>query len=102
MKALWHIDANTTEWRSQPLSYDASKDYIHIKTNYSMISTGTERLVAIGAVPPSMYEQMTVPYMEGNFDFPIKYGYACGVPYLALRMSCLHSKSRLSAIWKLL
>jgi len=43
-----------------------------------MISTGTERLVASGAVPASMYERMTVPYMEGNFDFPIKYGYACG------------------------
>lgn len=43
-----------------------------------MLSTGTERLVASGAVPPSMYERMIVPYMEGNFDFPIKYGYACG------------------------
>jgi len=78
MKALWHIDTDTTEWHDQPLSNDGSKEYIDIKTNYSMISTGTERLVASGAVPPSMYERMKVPYMEGNFDFPIKYGYACG------------------------
>jgi len=77
-KALWHTDINTTEWRNQPLSDDTLQTYIDIKTNYSMISTGTERLVASGAVPRSMYEQMSVPYMEGNFDFPIKYGYACG------------------------
>ncbi len=77
MRALWHTDINTTEWRNQPLDA-ALQEYIGIKTNYSMISTGTERLVASGAVPPSMYDKMTVPYMEGNFDFPIKYGYACG------------------------
>jgi len=41
-----------------------------------MISTGTERLVATGGVPTNMYQQMKVPYMDGDFDLPVKYGYS--------------------------
>ncbi len=32
--------------------------------------------MALGQVPPSMYTAMAVPYMEGTFDLPIKYGYS--------------------------
>lgn len=77
-KALWHIDANTSEWRTETIKKDSNAHFSHLKTTYSMISTGTERLVANAAVPPAMHNQMTVPYMGGNFDLPIKYGYACG------------------------
>lgn len=41
-----------------------------------MISTGTESLIARGLVSGRFMESMTVPYMEGSFALPIKYGYA--------------------------
>jgi len=41
-----------------------------------MISTGTERLIASGLVDRAFQEKMSVPYQEGSFDFPIKYGYS--------------------------
>ena len=47
-----------------------------VKVLYSLISTGTEKLVATGKVPKDMYERMAVPHMEGHFDFPVKYGYS--------------------------
>ncbi len=42
----------------------------------SAVSRGTERLVAEGAVPPSEYTRMRAPHQEGEFPFPVKYGYA--------------------------
>ncbi|HWS70586.1 MAG TPA: zinc-binding alcohol dehydrogenase [Thermoanaerobaculia bacterium] len=42
----------------------------------SAISPGTERLVAMGQVPPEVAETMRCPYMEGSFAFPVKYGYS--------------------------
>ncbi|MCU1349186.1 MAG: putative oxidoreductase, partial [Acidobacteria bacterium] len=42
----------------------------------SAISPGTERLVASGHVPPEVAETMRCPYMEGDFGFPVKYGYS--------------------------
>ena len=49
---------------------------VELKSRYSMISTGTERLVASGLVHPDFRSHMAVPYMEGDFSLPIKYGYS--------------------------
>ena len=46
------------------------------KSVCSMISTGTERLVAGGKVGSFFNDKMSVPYQEGTFSFPIKYGYS--------------------------
>jgi threonine dehydrogenase-like Zn-dependent dehydrogenase len=43
---------------------------------YSGISRGTERLVFGGRMPASEYERMRMPTQEGDFPFPVKYGYA--------------------------
>lgn len=73
--SLWHI--SDTESTLQTASLDKfGKDYLLVKTLYSLISTGTERLVASGKVPTSMYDSMAVPSMDGSFEFPIKYGYS--------------------------
>lgn len=74
-KALWHRSAHHSEILDTPLPPD-SADMLEIKTHYSLVSLGTERLVAKGAVPPELYQQMGVPFMEGQFDFPVKYGYS--------------------------
>ncbi|GAB4404215.1 MAG: zinc-binding alcohol dehydrogenase [Bacteroidia bacterium] len=47
-----------------------------MRSRYSLVSSGTERLVARGEVPAEVAAQMQVPYMEGSFDFPVKYGYS--------------------------
>lgn len=73
--ALWHI--LPTESTLQQASLASLKEgQVLIKSLYSLISTGTERLVAKGFVPNSMYENMRVPFMKGTFDFPLKYGYS--------------------------
>lgn len=45
---------------------------------YSGISRGTERLVFEGRVPASEHTRMRGPAQEGDFSFPVKYGY-CAV-----------------------
>ena len=49
-----------------------------VRTLFTGVSRGTERLVFTGAVPPSEYARMRCPMQEGEFSFPIKYGY-CAV-----------------------
>ncbi|QCI69110.1 zinc-binding alcohol dehydrogenase [Phreatobacter stygius] len=45
---------------------------------YSGVSRGTERLVFNGLVPAADRERMCVPLQQGEFPFPVKYGY-CAV-----------------------
>lgn len=73
MKALWHI--NEKESRVLESEHVPIAD-TEIESLYSLISLGTERLVANGNVPKELYTSMAVPYMEGDFSFPVKYGYS--------------------------
>lgn len=50
-------------------------DVMRLKALYSGISRGTERLVLNGAVPESEHTRMRCPFQEGDFPFPVKYGY---------------------------
>ena len=52
-----------------------SNDEIVIKTKYSGISFGTEKLVFTGKVPKSQRNLMRCPHQEGNFGEKLKYGY---------------------------
>lgn len=47
-----------------------------IRTLFSGISRGTERLVFEGRVPESEYLTMRAPLQAGSFPFPVKYGYS--------------------------
>ncbi len=51
---------------------------VRVRTRFSGISRGTERLVFDGAVPASEHARMRAPFQEGDFEFPVKYGY-CAV-----------------------
>jgi threonine dehydrogenase-like Zn-dependent dehydrogenase len=51
-------------------------DEVTVRALYSGISRGTERLVLNGRVPKSEYQRMRCPMQEGEFPFPVKYGYA--------------------------
>lgn len=53
-----------------------------VETMFSGISRGTERLVFEGRVPQSEHTRMRCPAQEGEFPFPVKYGY-CAVGRVA-------------------
>ncbi|GGD41663.1 dehydrogenase [Aureimonas glaciei] len=47
-----------------------------VSARFGAISRGTESLVATGKVPPGEAARMRAPFQEGDFPFPVKYGYA--------------------------
>lgn len=74
--ALWHTSNTHSEIRSEKLEPLKAGQAL-VKTRYSLVSIGTERIVSKGQVPILMNERMKVPYMMGSFGFPVKYGYSC-------------------------
>jgi 2-desacetyl-2-hydroxyethyl bacteriochlorophyllide A dehydrogenase len=74
-KALWTIDVGVAELRQEALPKRKSGEAM-VRTLWSGLSRGTERLVFNGLVPPSEYDRMRAPMMAGQFPFPVKYGYA--------------------------
>lgn len=74
-KALWHIDADHSSLKEVEKPLD-STNLLEVKAKYSLISTGTERLVSLGNVDPKLEKFMAVPYMDGRFSLPVKYGYS--------------------------
>ena len=76
-KALWYVAPGLVELRPQTLE-PLNPCEARVRTLYSGISRGTERLVLQGAVPPGEFGRMRAPLQEGQFPFPVKYGY-CAV-----------------------
>lgn len=78
-KSLWYAKKGVAELRAAPLS-PPTHGQARVRTLFSGISRGTERLVFSGAVGQSEWERMRGPMQEGSFPFPVKYGYcATGV-----------------------
>ena len=71
--ALWCVGPERAELRPGALG-----EGVLVETLYSGISRGTERLVFEGRVPGSERQRMRGPAQEGEFPFPVKYGY-CAV-----------------------
>ena len=69
--ALWCLAPERTD--CLPAS---EGDGVPVTTMFSGISRGTEKLVWQGLVPESEYARMRGPAQEGEFSFPVKYGYA--------------------------
>jgi NADPH:quinone reductase-like Zn-dependent oxidoreductase len=78
-RALWYVGDARAELREEPLPPLAAGD-ARVRTLFSGVSRGTERLVFQALVPSSEYERMRGPNMGGSFPHPVKYGYqAVGV-----------------------
>lgn len=73
-RALWYAGKGVAELRSAPLP-PLEPGQATVRTLFSGISRGTERLIFNGAVGRSEWERMRGPNQEGNFPFPVKYGY---------------------------
>jgi NADPH:quinone reductase-like Zn-dependent oxidoreductase len=74
-KSLWIERPCEAAVRKSPLS-PVKAGECRVRTLWSGISRGTERLVFEGRVPESEHETMRCPAQEGDFPFPVKYGYA--------------------------
>lgn len=78
-RALWYAAEGVVEVRSEPLRAPDG-DEVLVRTLFSGVSRGTERLVSSGAIGRSEWERMRAPLQVGDFPFPVKYGYcAAGV-----------------------
>ena len=69
--ALWCVAPQRAEIR--PAQSGAG---VGLRMRFSGISRGTERLVFEGRIPASEFDRMRAPHQEGDFPFPVKYGYS--------------------------
>jgi threonine dehydrogenase-like Zn-dependent dehydrogenase len=89
-QAFWTIAPGQGELREERLS-PLCPDATLVRTLATGVSRGTEALVFAGQVPPSQYDAMRAPLMDGAFPFPVKYGYsAVGVTDDGQRVFVLH------------
>jgi threonine dehydrogenase-like Zn-dependent dehydrogenase len=76
-RALFYTAPMQAELREIPLPRVQENEAL-VRMEVSALSRGTERLVASGLVPPEEALRMRCPFQEGDFPFPVKYGY-CAV-----------------------
>ncbi|MFQ5567632.1 MAG: zinc-binding alcohol dehydrogenase [Paracoccaceae bacterium] len=74
-QALFYTAPGSAELRQVALA-PLAPGQVEVRTLFSAISRGTERLVSAGAVPVGEHAAMRAPHQEGDFPFPVKYGYA--------------------------
>jgi threonine dehydrogenase-like Zn-dependent dehydrogenase len=93
-RALWFTSSGKSEIRPVELPEPGPGDVL-VRTLYSGISRGTETLVLRGGVPVSQHDVMRAPFQDGDFPWPVKYGYLnVGVvergPLLGRTVFCLY------------
>ncbi len=95
-RSLWYAEEGVVELRTAPLPPPGPGE-ARVRTLFSGISRGTERLILNGGVPESEWQRMRAPLQEGAFPFPVKYGYcATGIvgdgpdALLGRTVFCLH------------
>ncbi len=72
--ALWITGPQQAEIRDTAIT--PIPDAALVRTLFTGISRGTEALVFRGHVPVTEHQTMRCPFQEGEFTFPVKYGYA--------------------------
>ncbi len=73
--AFWVFGPGQGALRSERIR-KPGPDEVLVQALASGVSRGTESLVFQGQVPPSQHTKMRAPFQEGEFTFPVKYGYA--------------------------
>ena len=73
--SLWLENKNKPIIKKKSLNFKVNSKTVLIKTHYSGISKGTEKLVASGKISKDQFKIMKSPFQEGTFSYPIKYGY---------------------------
>lgn len=75
-RALFHTAPRSVEIRELPTP-QAGPGEVVVRTRYSGISGGTERLVFRGEVPEDLALDDTIGTLGGTFRYPFPYGYSC-------------------------
>ncbi|MBK1722941.1 zinc-dependent alcohol dehydrogenase [Thiocystis violacea] len=75
--AFWITGPRAGELRPVSLP-ELQTGEVLVRAGFGAISRGTESLVYRGEVPVSEHQRMRAPHQEGEFSFPVKYGY-CSV-----------------------
>jgi len=73
-RALWYVGPGVVQMRTHALEAPGPGEAL-VRTLFTGISRGTERLVSSGAIPEAEWETMRCPLQQGAFPFPVKYGY---------------------------
>jgi threonine dehydrogenase-like Zn-dependent dehydrogenase len=74
-QALWTVGAGRAELRTAALG-PLAEGRVRVRALISGVSRGTEGLVFQGKVPAGERARMRCPFQEGDFPYPVKYGYA--------------------------
>jgi threonine dehydrogenase-like Zn-dependent dehydrogenase len=90
-RALWYAAPGKAEIRAEQLPAP-KPDEARVRTAFTAISRGTERLVFSGAVAASEWQRMKAPLQAGAFPFPVKYGY-CAVGTVEIGPSALQGRT---------
>ena len=72
--AYWTVGPEQGELRSEDLPAPGPGEAL-VRTLYSGISKGTELVVHHASVPECVAEAMAAPNQEGDFPYPVKFGY---------------------------
>lgn len=73
-RAFWFTSRLAGEIRATEVTEPGPGEVL-VRTRYSAVSRGTETLVFSGGVPESQYGVMRAPFQDGDFPWPVKYGY---------------------------
>lgn len=74
-RQFWLESAGVGAIREVKLS-EPGDEWCRIESEFTAVSPGTERLVALGQVPEEAKATMRCQYMKGDFCFPVQYGYS--------------------------
>ncbi|WP_144661543.1 zinc-binding alcohol dehydrogenase [Paenarthrobacter nicotinovorans] len=72
--AYWVTKSGDGELRPEAIESPTEEEAL-VRTLYSGVSRGTERVVHEGRVPERVADLMQAPHQEGEFPGPVKYGY---------------------------
>ena len=75
-QTIWFPKQNICKLKTLDFKPKYNPDTILIKSKYSLISQGSEKLFFQGNVPASTQQSMIVPYQLNNGQFPCNYGYS--------------------------
>lgn len=95
-QTIWHNNASLSSLKSIELDPQLVN---LVSSRYSMVSLGTERLVASGMIADAWHDMMKVPYMKGRLSLPCSYGYSLvGIDSSNQPVHLLHPHQDLCAV----
>ncbi len=74
-RAVWYTGKTAVELRTEDVSEPTARE-VMVRTLFSAVSRGTERLIMSGGVSQSEWDRMRAPLQAGSFPYPVKYGYS--------------------------